>query len=183
MFTLKSVALLWYVCSEPKAAKLSLFNRNNALNACMKKEEKKEKEIHYEDSPDGGWGWMVVLHCFLVQLLLSSSLSFWRFSKCLSIGHVSSISFYIIVHMLYNDSGLGSIPFRFQSICKSKPNSNLEFQYTSWIDCNRKGIDPNPNPNPAFCSVADHVCVCVRLPTCVPLSVSDSRWMCWWWGP
>ncbi|XP_013989845.1 monocarboxylate transporter 5 isoform X3 [Salmo salar] len=60
--------------SEPKAAKLSLFNRNNALNACMKKEEKKEKEIHYEDSPDGGWGWMVVLHCFLVNVLVMGTL-------------------------------------------------------------------------------------------------------------
>ncbi|XP_045065263.1 monocarboxylate transporter 5 [Coregonus clupeaformis] len=60
--------------SEPKAAKLSLFNRNNALNACMKTEEKKEKEIQYEDSPDGGWGWMVVLHCFLVNMLVMGTL-------------------------------------------------------------------------------------------------------------
>lgn len=30
---------------------------------------KKEKEINYEDPPDGGWGWMVVLHCFLVYPL------------------------------------------------------------------------------------------------------------------
>uniref|UniRef100_A0A4W5KXL4 Solute carrier family 16 member 4 n=1 Tax=Hucho hucho TaxID=62062 RepID=A0A4W5KXL4_9TELE len=40
----------------------------------MKKEKKKEKEIHYEDSPDGGWGWMVVLHCFLVNMLVMGTL-------------------------------------------------------------------------------------------------------------
>lgn len=40
---------------------MNLF-RNNATT---KKE--KEKEIQYEDPPDGGWGWMVVLHCFLVR--------------------------------------------------------------------------------------------------------------------
>ncbi|KAK1899295.1 Monocarboxylate transporter 5 [Dissostichus eleginoides] len=38
----------------------------------MKKE--KEKEIEYEDPPDGGWGWMVVLHCFLVNVLVMGTL-------------------------------------------------------------------------------------------------------------
>ena len=77
MVYFESVALLWFVCSEPKVAKVNLFRRSNT---CMKTEdEKKGKEIQYEDPPDGGWGWMVVLHCFLVRLLLSSSLGvFWE---------------------------------------------------------------------------------------------------------
>uniref|UniRef100_A0A673YR77 Solute carrier family 16 member 4 n=1 Tax=Salmo trutta TaxID=8032 RepID=A0A673YR77_SALTR len=37
-------------------------------------DEKKEKEIQYEDPPDGGWGWMVVLHCFLVNVLVMGTL-------------------------------------------------------------------------------------------------------------
>lgn len=41
---------------------MNLFRKNAMTN---KKE--KEKEIKYEDPPDGGWGWMVVLHCFLVR--------------------------------------------------------------------------------------------------------------------
>eukprot|EP00063_Salmo_salar_P028023 XP_014002858.1 PREDICTED: monocarboxylate transporter 5-like isoform X1 [Salmo salar] len=58
--------------SEPKAAKVNLFSRSNT---CMKTEdEKKEKEIQYEDPPDGGWGWMVVLHCFLVNVLVMGTL-------------------------------------------------------------------------------------------------------------
>ncbi|KAF7668801.1 hypothetical protein LDENG_00287070 [Lucifuga dentata] len=35
---------------------------------------KKEKEIRYVDPPDGGWGWMVVLHCFLVNVLVMGTL-------------------------------------------------------------------------------------------------------------
>lgn len=33
----------------------------------MTTKKEKEKETRYEDPPDGGWGWMVVLHCFLVR--------------------------------------------------------------------------------------------------------------------
>uniref|UniRef100_A0A4W6CG06 Solute carrier family 16 member 4 n=1 Tax=Lates calcarifer TaxID=8187 RepID=A0A4W6CG06_LATCA len=36
--------------------------------------KEKEKEIQYEDPPDGGWGWMVVLHCFLVNVLVMGTL-------------------------------------------------------------------------------------------------------------
>uniref|UniRef100_A0A8C2QBH5 Monocarboxylate transporter 5-like n=1 Tax=Cyprinus carpio TaxID=7962 RepID=A0A8C2QBH5_CYPCA len=36
------------------------------------KEEK--KEVVYVDPPDGGWGWMVVLHCFLVNVLVMGTL-------------------------------------------------------------------------------------------------------------
>ncbi|TNM87173.1 hypothetical protein fugu_007403 [Takifugu bimaculatus] len=48
---------------------MNLF-RNNAMTT--KKE--KEKEIQYEEPPDGGWGWMVVLHCFLVNVLVMGTL-------------------------------------------------------------------------------------------------------------
>lgn len=44
---------------------MNLF-RKNAITT--KKE--KEQEIQYEEPPDGGWGWMVVLHCFLVSFAL-----------------------------------------------------------------------------------------------------------------
>uniref|UniRef100_A0A4W6CEP0 Solute carrier family 16 member 4 n=1 Tax=Lates calcarifer TaxID=8187 RepID=A0A4W6CEP0_LATCA len=48
---------------------MNLF-RKDAIST--KKE--KEKEIQYEDPPDGGWGWMVVLHCFLVNVLVMGTL-------------------------------------------------------------------------------------------------------------
>ncbi|KAJ0064282.1 hypothetical protein NL108_001615, partial [Boleophthalmus pectinirostris] len=35
---------------------------------------KKEKVVQYEDPPDGGWGWLVVLHCFLVNVLVMGTL-------------------------------------------------------------------------------------------------------------
>ncbi|XP_054628531.1 monocarboxylate transporter 5 isoform X2 [Dunckerocampus dactyliophorus] len=34
----------------------------------------KERAIQYEDPPDGGWGWLVVLHCFLVNVLVMGTL-------------------------------------------------------------------------------------------------------------
>ncbi|KAM9344438.1 monocarboxylate transporter 5 [Pholidichthys leucotaenia] len=40
----------------------------------MTSKKEKEKEIQYEDPPDGGWGWMVVLHCFLVNVLVMGTL-------------------------------------------------------------------------------------------------------------
>lgn len=61
---------------------MNLFRKD-----AMSTKKEKEKEIQYEDPPDGGWGWMVVLHCFLVRphtdtteklhtvLFLSASLS------------------------------------------------------------------------------------------------------------
>ncbi|XP_035238036.1 monocarboxylate transporter 5 isoform X2 [Anguilla anguilla] len=38
------------------------------------KKEEKEKEVTYVDPPDGGWGWMIVLHCFLVNVLVMGTL-------------------------------------------------------------------------------------------------------------
>ncbi|XP_029995618.1 monocarboxylate transporter 5 [Sphaeramia orbicularis] len=40
----------------------------------MTTKKEKEKDIQYEDPPDGGWGWMVVLHCFLVNVLVMGTL-------------------------------------------------------------------------------------------------------------
>ncbi|KAJ8017205.1 hypothetical protein DPEC_G00015390 [Dallia pectoralis] len=59
--------------SEPKAAQLRLLKRN-ALNVRAKKEEVKDTVVQYVDPPDGGWGWMVVLHCFLVNVLVMGTL-------------------------------------------------------------------------------------------------------------
>ncbi|CAJ1085332.1 monocarboxylate transporter 5 [Xyrichtys novacula] len=48
---------------------MNLFRKD-----AMTSKKEKEKEIQYEDPPDGGWGWMVVLHCFLVNVLVMGTL-------------------------------------------------------------------------------------------------------------
>ncbi|XP_077455107.1 monocarboxylate transporter 5 [Stigmatopora argus] len=40
----------------------------------MSTKKDKNKEIEYEEPPDGGWGWLVVLHCFLVNVLVMGTL-------------------------------------------------------------------------------------------------------------
>lgn len=40
---------------------MNLFRKD-----AMSSKKEKDKVIQYEDPPDGGWGWLVVLHCFLV---------------------------------------------------------------------------------------------------------------------
>ncbi|KAI7797828.1 monocarboxylate transporter 5 [Triplophysa rosa] len=40
----------------------------------VKPMKKEKKEVVYVDPPDGGWGWMVVLHCFLVNVLVMGTL-------------------------------------------------------------------------------------------------------------
>ncbi|XP_066500683.1 monocarboxylate transporter 5 [Hoplias malabaricus] len=51
---------------EGKAAKLTQYEQK------VKAAKKEEKELC--DPPDGGWGWMVVLHCFLVNVLVMGTL-------------------------------------------------------------------------------------------------------------
>ncbi|XP_068996166.1 monocarboxylate transporter 5 [Embiotoca jacksoni] len=48
---------------------MNLFRKD-----AMATKKEKEKEMQYEDPPDGGWGWMVVLHCFLVNVLVMGTL-------------------------------------------------------------------------------------------------------------
>ncbi|XP_026782849.3 monocarboxylate transporter 5 isoform X1 [Pangasianodon hypophthalmus] len=53
--------------SEGKAAKLTQYEKKT-------KAAKKEEKLRYMEPPDGGWGWMVVLHCFLVNVLVMGTL-------------------------------------------------------------------------------------------------------------
>ncbi|CAL8368389.1 unnamed protein product [Lota lota] len=55
--------------SEVKAVKVSLFSRAASID-----KKKPEMQVQYVDPPDGGWGWMVVLHCFLVNVLVMGTL-------------------------------------------------------------------------------------------------------------
>ncbi|XP_063321471.1 monocarboxylate transporter 5 isoform X1 [Pelmatolapia mariae] len=56
-------------CFIETRAIMNLFRKD-----AMTSKKDKEKEIQYEDPPDGGWGWMVVLHCFLVNVLVMGTL-------------------------------------------------------------------------------------------------------------
>ncbi|XP_063065708.1 monocarboxylate transporter 5 [Engraulis encrasicolus] len=55
--------------SDGKAAKIIQYEMTVSHEG-----PKKEKKIQYVDPPDGGWGWMVVLHCFLVNVLVMGTL-------------------------------------------------------------------------------------------------------------
>lgn len=48
----------------------------------MATKKEKEKETWYEDPPDGGWGWMVVLHCFLVRWQISCKIPLHDVTVC-----------------------------------------------------------------------------------------------------
>ncbi|XP_051964542.1 monocarboxylate transporter 5-like [Xyrauchen texanus] len=54
--------------SEGKATKTPCYERT--VNSMMKE----KKEVVDVVPPDGGWGWMVVLHCFLVNVLVMGTL-------------------------------------------------------------------------------------------------------------
>lgn len=60
---------------------MNLF-RNNAMTT----EKDKEKGTLNEDPPDGGWGWMVVVHCFLVR---------WPYHTKQDISSKLAVKFYI----------------------------------------------------------------------------------------
>lgn len=53
--------------NDGKAAKILHYEE-------VKSTEREKSEVVYVDPPDGGWGWMVVLHCFLVNVLVMGTL-------------------------------------------------------------------------------------------------------------
>ncbi|TSW62360.1 Monocarboxylate transporter 5 [Bagarius yarrelli] len=56
------------VTCQGKIAKLTQYEKE------LKSAKREEKMCHYVEPPDGGWGWMVVLHCFLVNVLVMGTL-------------------------------------------------------------------------------------------------------------
>ncbi|KAJ8260274.1 hypothetical protein GJAV_G00179070 [Gymnothorax javanicus] len=44
------------------------------INVLIQMTRMKMEETHCVDPPDGGWGWMIVLHCFLVNVLVMGTL-------------------------------------------------------------------------------------------------------------
>ncbi|XP_006628597.3 monocarboxylate transporter 5 isoform X2 [Lepisosteus oculatus] len=55
--------------SEVKTAKMAIGEKKT-----MVKKEEEGVVLQYVDPPDGGWGWMIVLHCFLVNILVMGTL-------------------------------------------------------------------------------------------------------------
>uniref|UniRef100_A0A672SI63 Major facilitator superfamily (MFS) profile domain-containing protein n=1 Tax=Sinocyclocheilus grahami TaxID=75366 RepID=A0A672SI63_SINGR len=67
-----------FFCVSQKKENHSGLKQNAAKTSCSEQKVKamkeEKKEVVYVDPPDGGWGWMVVLHCFLVNVLVMGTL-------------------------------------------------------------------------------------------------------------
>ncbi|XP_051910965.1 monocarboxylate transporter 5 [Hippocampus zosterae] len=55
--------------NQQNRAAMKLFRKDDVST---KKDQ--DHRIQYEEPPDGGWGWLVVLHCFLVNVLVMGTL-------------------------------------------------------------------------------------------------------------
>ncbi|XP_048854536.1 monocarboxylate transporter 5 isoform X3 [Brienomyrus brachyistius] len=55
--------------SEVKAVKMASSEQPSIIN-----KRKEQTDLCFADPPDGGWGWVVVLHCFLVNVLVMGTL-------------------------------------------------------------------------------------------------------------